>query len=117
METLNISPPVLTDKPPKSNDNPGGGNEQPPNEEDEPSITYGKVKVQTSLNVRQGPGPQYARIGSLGPNVRIQILGQEGQWYKIKYGNLQICPQRLCRAGKGSAESNLEAGIRGTKTL
>ena len=55
METLNISPPVLTDKPPKSNDNPGGGNEQPPNEEDEPSITYGKVKVQTSLNVRQGP--------------------------------------------------------------
>jgi stage II sporulation protein D len=89
METLNISPPVLTDKPPKSNDNPGGGNEQPPNEEDEPSITYGKVKVQTSLNVRQGPGTQYARIGSLGPNVRIQILGQEGQWYKIKYGNLQ----------------------------
>lgn len=88
IDTLNISPPKLTDKPSNSggsSDSGSGGSGQP--QPSEP--TYGKVKVTTSLNVRQGPGTQYKRIGSLGPNVRVEILGQEGKWYKIKTGSIQ----------------------------
>ena len=49
---------------------------------------YGVVKVNTSLNVRQGPGTQYKVIGSLTNNTKIEILEQTGDWYKMKAGNL-----------------------------
>jgi SpoIID/LytB domain protein len=87
IEALNISPPALTDMPSRGDDRqdpqpPGGGSGQP-------QPVYGVVKVTTSLNVRQGPGTQYKRIGGLGPNARVQILRQVGDWYEIKAGNLQ----------------------------
>lgn len=101
IEALNISAPVLTDMPSRGGDReepqpPGGGNGQQPsnggtneNGSKQPQPVYGIVKVTTSLNVRQGPGTQYKRIGGLGPNARIQILRQVGDWYEIKAGNLQ----------------------------
>ncbi|SFQ13317.1 SH3 domain-containing protein [Caldicoprobacter faecalis] len=87
IEALNISPPALTDMPSRGDDKqdpqpPSGGSGQP-------QPVYGIVKVTTSLNVRQGPGIQYKRIGGLGPNARVQILREVGEWYEIKTGNLQ----------------------------
>lgn len=92
VEVLNISSPDLPDMSsrgdnrqdpqPSDGGTDGGGNQQP-------QPVYGIVKVTTSLNVRQGPGTQYKRIGGLGPNTRVQILRQVGDWYEIKAGNLQ----------------------------
>ncbi|NLO82532.1 MAG: SpoIID/LytB domain-containing protein, partial [Clostridiales bacterium] len=89
LETLNISPPNLTEKPSGNDDQSGGSTQPPPDEEDYTPPVYGTVKVETNLNVRQGPGTQYKRIGSLGPNTRVQILGREGEWYRIKAGSIQ----------------------------
>jgi stage II sporulation protein D len=58
-----------------------------PSPDPEP-VGYGVVKVNTSLNVRQGPGTQYKVIGSLTNNTKIEILEQTGDWYKMKAGNL-----------------------------
>jgi len=57
-----------------------------PKNPNQPEAIYGIVNVTTSLNVRQGPGLQYAKIGSLSPNTRVQILEQGAQWHKIKVG-------------------------------
>lgn len=37
-----------------------------------------------SLNVRSGPGTDYRGIGGLTPGEEVQILAQEGDWYKIQ---------------------------------
>lgn len=100
LETLAIAPP---------NPDSGGGDKEPepspkdpepepkepeepqpqePEDPNQPEPVYGIVKVTTSLNVRQGPGLHYARIGSLSPNTRVQILEQGTEWHKIKAGNL-----------------------------
>ena len=39
-----------------------------------PSATYGRVKVSTSLNIRQGAGTQHKIIGSLKNNARVEII-------------------------------------------
>jgi len=62
---------------------------QEPEKPAENKAVYGKVNVTTSLNVRQGPGLQYEKIGSLSSGTRIQILEQGVEWHKIKAGNLQ----------------------------
>ena len=41
----------------------------------EPAV-YGRVKVNTSLNVRQGAGTQYKVIGSLTNNTKVEIIGE-----------------------------------------
>jgi len=48
----------------------------------------GTVKVSTTLNVRSGAGTQYKIIGSLKNGAKVEILGQSGSWYKIKYGSI-----------------------------
>ncbi len=53
----------------------------------EPAV-YGRVKVNTSLNVRQGAGTQYKVIGSLTNNTKVEIIGESGEWYRIKTGSL-----------------------------
>ena len=52
-----------------------------------PTVT-GKVKVNTSLNVRQGAGTQYKVVGSLRNNTTVNILGTSGNWYHIKTGSI-----------------------------
>ncbi len=50
---------------------------------------YGRVKVSTTLNVRQGPGIQYGFAGTLSNNTQVEIFEQSGNWYKIKAGSIQ----------------------------
>jgi stage II sporulation protein D len=98
IEAVNIAPPSLTDMPSRGGDRPEEPKppqddeekpKPPADDEEPPKPTYGKVNVTTTLNVRQGPGLQYKRIGSLKPNVRVEILDQGAVWYKIKTGSLQ----------------------------
>jgi N-acetylmuramoyl-L-alanine amidase/uncharacterized protein YraI len=47
----------------------------------------GVVKVNSSLNVRNGPGEQYKIIGKLQNGDVVTINGKSGNWYRIKYNN------------------------------
>ena len=49
-------------------------------------IRTGLITNPSGLNVRNGPGTNYARIGGVYKNDRIQIVSQQGDWYKIKFG-------------------------------
>jgi hypothetical protein len=42
-------------------------------------------KVSEEANVRSGPGSQYDSLGKLKKGVSVQLVGQEGNWYIIKY--------------------------------
>ncbi len=45
------------------------------------------VNVDDELNVREGPGTTYKRIGVLKPNVSVNIYSEKTNgWYKIGYG-------------------------------
>jgi len=39
---------------------------------------------QDGLNVRSGPGTEYAILGGLGFDQEATVLGREGQWYRIR---------------------------------
>ena len=45
------------------------------------------VNVHSSLNVRNGASTSSGIIGSLSNGSNVTILGESGNWYKIKYGN------------------------------
>jgi uncharacterized protein YgiM (DUF1202 family) len=47
----------------------------------------GVVKVNSNLNVRNGPGEQYKIIGKLQNGDAVTINGKSGNWYRIKYNN------------------------------
>ncbi|MEH7480692.1 SH3 domain-containing protein [Neobacillus drentensis] len=46
----------------------------------------GLITNQSGLNVRKGPGTNIARIGGVYKNDKVQIVAQQGDWYKIKFG-------------------------------
>jgi len=48
-----------------------------------PATIAGTVRVGTSLNIRSGPWGTI--IGSLRDNARVEIIGESGDWYKIRH--------------------------------
>lgn len=44
------------------------------------------VNVSSVLNVRKGPGTNYAVIGKLNPNARIKVVDTAKGWHMILYG-------------------------------
>lgn len=66
-----------------SNNN--GSNSSTGNNSSSSSNRKGKVvDVSTNLNVRKGPGTNYAVIAYIRNNTEVEILGEQGSWYKIK---------------------------------
>lgn len=65
-------------------------NESKPETPSTPEATQtGKVvNVTTTLNIRSGAGTNYGIVGRVGANATVNILGQEGGWYKISYNGL-----------------------------
>ncbi|WP_182199829.1 N-acetylmuramoyl-L-alanine amidase [Paraliobacillus salinarum] len=51
-----------------------------------PSVKF--VRVNTTLNVRKGPGTNYERVGSLRNGDKVTAHSTEGQWVKITKGKL-----------------------------
>ena len=52
-----------------------------------PMNKTGLITNKSGLNVRSGPSTSHSRIGGVYQNNRVQIVGQQGDWYKIKFGN------------------------------
>jgi len=50
------------------------------------STVFGVVSAQGRINVRAGPGTQFAVLGSLAPESGVQVIGanDEGDWYQIR---------------------------------
>jgi SH3-like domain-containing protein len=42
-----------------------------------------------ALNIRQGPSTGYDVVGQLKKDTRVQVLDNSGQWWRIKYGNIE----------------------------
>ena len=62
----------------------GGSSESQPSAPDTSSDKTGQVvDVSTKLNVRSGAGTNYGIVGTLAANATVNILGQEGSWYKV----------------------------------
>ncbi|WP_394863238.1 immunoglobulin-like domain-containing protein [Paraclostridium bifermentans] len=56
-----------------------------------------KVKVETSLNVRTGASTGYKIIGKLHNGDKLQVTGQKGNWYEVKYkGNVAYVSSDFC---------------------
>ncbi|MGN0343247.1 MAG: SH3 domain-containing protein [Roseburia sp.] len=52
------------------------------------TITVGTVNVNTSLNVRSGPGTNYGVLGVLRKDDQVTIIGDQDEgWYQISYNN------------------------------
>lgn len=52
-----------------------------------PSIQNKKgIVTASNLNVRSGAGTNFARLGSLNKNDKVDILDTVGDWYRIKFG-------------------------------
>ncbi len=43
----------------------------------------------TKLNVRSGPGTQYAKIGVLDAGSPVCVIDTDGKWYKINFNGIQ----------------------------
>ena len=52
-----------------------------------PVIKTGTVTSNSDLNVRSGAGTSYTKLGSLKNGSKVEIVGEENGWYKIKYGS------------------------------
>ena len=48
-----------------------------------PGSEYAIVEGTSTLNLRQGPGTNYAWLGSAKQNDWVQILGESGNWYYV----------------------------------
>ena len=56
------------------------------------SVSAGNTVVVTAdrLNIRQGAGTDYARVGSLNQGVKVDILEVKGNWGKIRQGWISL---------------------------
>ena len=62
-----------------------------------PSISKGYVNAET-VNVRNGPSTDSKRLGFLDLNDEVEVLAEEGDWYKIKtkeYGECYIAKRLI----------------------
>ncbi|MEQ8154589.1 MAG: SH3 domain-containing protein, partial [Clostridiaceae bacterium] len=46
------------------------------------------TNVSTNLRIREGAGTEYKIIGYLVNGQTIEIIGETGNWYNIKYNNI-----------------------------
>lgn len=46
------------------------------------------INVTSKLNIRSGAGTNYGIVGTLGANTTVNILGQDGSWYKVSYNGV-----------------------------
>lgn len=57
-----------------------------PEETPEPKVHIGTVVgISSFLRVRAGAGSEYAVLGSLSVGAQVEIVGESGEWYEIRY--------------------------------
>ena len=68
-----------------------------------------------SLNIRRGPSADTASVGQLTRNARIQILDTTGQWWRIRFENIEgyinssfLINEQFSSASTTSTETSVE---------
>ncbi|HFJ9501360.1 TPA: SH3 domain-containing protein [Bacillus paranthracis] len=59
--------------------------QQTAQEQEKQELVQNYYVKSSSLNVRSGAGMNYEVIGVVEPNQKVQVVGQQGGWYKINY--------------------------------
>ena len=72
--------------------------------------TSGKVRVNTSLNVRTGPGTQYKYVKSLYNGNNVYIYESRNGWYRIGT-NLWVCAKYVNTSNSVPSSSNYSTSI------
>ncbi|WP_246880482.1 SH3 domain-containing protein [Sporosarcina sp. 6E9] len=62
-----------------------GGTPNPGTTIDYPSEVYGLTETPNNLNLREGPSTGSKIVGSIPNASKIEMLGTNGIWYKVKY--------------------------------
>ena len=55
--------------------------------------TAGPARIVTGVdgvNVRSGPGTDFAKIGLLAPGAEARVIGRHGDWWQIEYADLSV---------------------------
>ena len=47
------------------------------------------VNAEFGLNIRSGPGTDYAAVGGLRNGSQVVILGQQPGWYQVLFRNME----------------------------
>lgn len=84
------------------------------------SSTMATVQVNTSLNVRTGPGTSYARADTLYPGSRVLVLRTAGGWSRILYGGVKtgyVSSQYLSTGNTGSSTGYSNVNLQVPKYL
>jgi len=55
----------------------------------DPSVAQRAMVLRGPLNIRSGPGPQYALLSKLNVGTEITIYNKVNGWYQMTYGNYQ----------------------------
>lgn len=80
---------IETEEDTQTEEEPGVTEEEPGTEEnsgttDEPEKVYVKTTV-TSLRLREAPNTSCATLARIPEGTKLEVLGQEGVWYKVSY--------------------------------
>ena len=52
-----------------------------------PSVLFNGEVTTNGLNVRTGPSTSFNSIGKLNKGAKVEVVGEDSGWYKIKYGS------------------------------
>ncbi len=77
----------------------------------------GVVNV-SALNVRSGAGTDYARVGCIYRDTKVNIRGTSGEWYKITAGNVSgyAFAEYITKTGGQASENNGDGSSSGGGT-
>ena len=94
----------------KTTDNGSNSNGQTGNNNGNPQVNSEKgyvVNVQSTLNVRSGAGSNHNIIGHLSNGDKVDIIGESGSWYKIKFnGSVGYVSKDYINKGHTSDSNN-----------
>lgn len=72
----------------------------------------GVVTVNSTLNVRSGPGTTYDIIGSIAKGTTVTILAEENGWYKINYGQKEgYVSKDYIKLQEGDSGTTADSGV------
>ncbi|EGT3617092.1 enterotoxin [Clostridium perfringens] len=102
-----------------------GANEEKPVEPEKPPVSVNKqgiVKVNSTLNMRSGPGSSYGVIGTLRNNDKVEIIKEVDGWYEIRFNGKAGYASKsyitIVNEGSndGSSNENKEGTVYGVST-
>lgn len=76
------------------------------------------INVTTKLNIRSGAGTNYGIVGTVGGNATVNILEQQGSWYKISYnGTVGYVSGSYIKVNSSNNNSNTDSTVKYGKVV